>query len=238
MEITELRLQARDLDAQRAFYADMLGLPLVSQTGDTLTMQAGSTRLIFEATPTSETHTREAQYHFAFNIPRNKLPQAQQYLASRSLLLGETGKEVFHSHEWNADMVYFRDPAGNIAEFVARHTLANDAPDALTEFGSMDILCMSEIGLPVDDVPAHVASLVTRFGLAPYKEQSATFTPVGDPHGLFIIVQIGRHWRPTEDAATPAPVTLTMRGPRADSYHVSGLPYHLNSVPDKRVDTA
>jgi len=237
MKITELRLQAHDLDAQRTFYTGVLGLPVVSQKGTqtagTLIMQAGSTRLSFEAAPTSA-----APYHFAFNIPRNRLPQAKQFLAAHALLLGESGKEVFHERRWNADMVYFRDPAGNIAEFVARHTLANDAPDTPSTFSSADILCVSEIGLPVDDVPTRVASLVTRFGLAPYEEQSATFAPVGDAHGLFIVVQTGRHWRPTAGAATPAPVTLTMRGPRTDSYHLPGLPYHLTSVPATPMDAA
>jgi len=237
MEITELRLQTHNLDAQRAFYTAVLGLPVVSrkgtQTADTLTLQAGGTRLTFEAAP-----SREAPYHFAFNIPRNRLPQAKQFLAAHALLLGESGREVFHSHRWNADMVYFRDPAGNIAEFVARHTLANDAPGAPDDFGGADILCVSEIGLPVDDIPARVASLVTRFGFAPYEEQSATFAPVGDAHGLFIVVPIGHHWFPTTNAATPAPVTLTMRAPRAGSYHLPGLPYHLTSVPAAPVDAA
>jgi len=237
MEITELRLQARDLDAQRAFYTGVLGLSLVPQKGartsEMLAVQAGSTRLIFEASPASE-----AQYHFAFNIPRNKLPQAKRFLAARALLLGETGAEVFHERRWNAEMVYFRDPAGNIAEFVARHTLANDAPGGPGEFGGADVLCVSEIGLPVDDVPTRVASLVTRFGLAPYEQQSETFAPVGNARGLFIVVQVGRHWRPTVDAATVAPVTLTMHGPRADSYPMSGLPYYLNTAPTPPAGTA
>ena len=222
MEITTLRLQTAHLDAQRAFYTEVLGLPLIAQAPDAFTSRAGATHLTF-----ASASGNVAPYHFAFNIPRNKLNGAKQFLAAHVPLLTEDGRDQFHSDDWNADMVYFRDPAGNIAECIARHTLANDAPGA---FEPADILCVSEIGVPVNDVTDSIAALGTRLGLRPYGERSAQFAPMGDERGLLIMVQIGRHWYPNQTAAGIAPIALTMRGPRADTYEVPDLPYRLTMV--------
>jgi len=223
VEITTLRLQTAHLDAQRAFYTEVLGLPLISQAPDAFTLRAGATHLTF-----ASASGNVAPYHFAFNIPRNKLNGAKQFLATRVPLLTEDGRDQFHSDDWNADMVYFRDPAGNIAECIARHTLVNDAPGA---FEPADILCVSEIGVPVNDVAFSVEAFGTQLGLRPYGERSAQFAPMGDERGLLIVVQIGRHWYPNQTAAGIASIALTMRGPRADTYDVPGLPYRVTVVP-------
>ncbi|MDQ2785591.1 MAG: hypothetical protein M3Y58_11395 [Chloroflexota bacterium] len=102
-EITALRLLTAHLDAQRAFYTETLGLPLVAQAADRFTVRAGATRLTFAASDT------DARYHFAFNIPRNTLLQAKTFLAARVPLLSKSDQNQFHSDDWDADMVYFAD---------------------------------------------------------------------------------------------------------------------------------
>ncbi len=135
------------------------------------------------------------------------------------------GRDEFGSESWDAQQVYFHDPAGNIMELIARQTLPNDVPGA---FGPDDLLCMSEIGLPVDDVPAGATALTATLGIAHYKEHSDAFAPLGDHHGLFIVVAVGRPWQPTDDAhAAPAPTRVVVRGTRAETYHVPGLPYDI-----------
>lgn len=221
MEITALRLLTAHLDAQRAFYTGTLGLPLVAQDADGFTVRAGATRLTFAASDT------DAQYHFAFNIPRNMLPQAKAFLAARVPLLSKANQDQFHSDDWDADMFYFADAAGNIAEYIARRTLADDA---LGDFTPATVRRVSEIGLPVDNVPAAVAALPARLGVAPYGEQEGQFAPVGDERGLFIVVRAGRHWFPTETGATVSPVAVTLRGARGDTYDVPDFPYHINVI--------
>ena len=50
MRITELHLSTQDLHAQRLFYTRTLGLPLVTETVASFTIQAGATRLLFQRT--------------------------------------------------------------------------------------------------------------------------------------------------------------------------------------------
>lgn len=219
MHITELRLAARDLAAQRAFYTVDLALPLLADAPAAFTVGGGATRLTFEAAPANL-----APYHVAFTIPTNKLAAAKAWLAGRAALLARDGADEFASTSWNAQQVYFRDPAGNILEFIARHTLPNAAPGP---FGPRDLLAVSEIGLVVDDVPAAVALLTAALDIVPYQAQSATFAPLGDEHGLFIVVQRGRHWFPTDTPADVSPLALTIRGQQNMQYQVPHLPYRI-----------
>jgi len=220
MRLLEVCVRTRDVDAQRAFYATTLGLPVSGDTADAVTVCAGASRLIFEAT---HGDGGDPLYHIAFTIPRNKLAAAKGWLAARTPLLTRGGRDEFGSESWDAQQVYFRDPAGNIMELIARQTLPNDAPGA---FGPADLLCVSEVGLPVGNVPTRAAALTATLGIAHYKEHSDAFAPLGDAHGLFIVVAVGRPWQPTDDVhAAPAPTRVVMRETRADTYHVPGLPY-------------
>lgn len=219
MEITALRLLTAHLDAQRAFYTGTLGLPLVSETINGFTVRAGTTRLTFTASDT------DARYHFAFNVPNNVFTQAKAFLAARVSLLIKNGQDQFHSDDWNADMIYFADAAGNIAEYIARRTLADDAPG---DFTPAAVCNVSEIGLPVDDVPTIAAVFTARLGVAPYGEQEEQFAPVGDERGLFIVVRAGRHWFPTTTGAIVSPIAVTLRGAREDTYNVPNFPYHID----------
>ena len=65
MRITELHLYTQNLHAQRIFYTRTLGLPLVTETVASFTVQAGATRLLFQ-----RTEQKGLLYHFAFSIPR------------------------------------------------------------------------------------------------------------------------------------------------------------------------
>jgi len=229
MQIVELRAQAGDVAGQRAFYATTLGLPVSDDTADAFSVHAGASRLVFERV--SHGDQGDPLYHIAFTIPRNKLASAKGWLAARTPLLSKDGRDEFEFASWAAQSVYFPDPAGNIMELIARQTIPNDAPGA---FGPGDLLCVSEIGLPVDDVSARADALTATLGIPHYKEHGDAFDPLGDDQGLFIVVKEGRPWLPTETPATVAPVRLTIRGARARRYQAPGLPYAIDILPDER----
>ncbi|ABF43849.1 Lactoylglutathione lyase related protein (plasmid) [Deinococcus geothermalis DSM 11300] len=209
MKIQALTLQAGDLNAQRALYAEVLGFPVLFATVEAVTFQIGHTRLTFQ-----QDGNFQGPYHFAFNVPENRFAQARAWLEDRVPLLADpAGETSFHSESWNADMVYFRDTDGNIAEFIARHTLPAAPGDS---FGAADVLGVSELGLPVARVPEAVQDLQKRFGLPVYGKASETFTPLGDEEGLLIVVPVGRGWFPVGTPAQALPFELhavTERGP-------------------------
>lgn len=202
--IEALTLHTRDLDAQWAFYAGVLGFPVETDDDAQLTLRVGSTLLRFIPGKT------DGPYHFAFNVPEDRFAGARAWLEERvTLLADETGETTFHFDDWNADALYFRDADGNILEFIARHTLSA-APG--NGFGVADVLGVSELGLPVTDVPEAVRALQDRFGLPIYGEASPTFTALCDEEGLLIVVPVGRGWFPTGEPARRLPFQLRAHG--------------------------
>src|SRR3954447_7910930 len=204
MRILDLELSARDLHSLHDFYGTTLGFEVDAAADHPLTIQAGATRLTFVPAPDGSPHL----YHFAFNIPENQLSAAKEWLSTRTPLLTDSnGFDEFNFESWHAHSVYFKDPAGNILEFIARH----DLPNATGEpFGPRSILSVSEIGLATNDVPSLVRSLPP--GVPVYGEVSETFTAVGDELGLLIIVKTGRVWFPdTGVSAQPEPARITFQ---------------------------
>jgi hypothetical protein len=91
--------------------------------------------------------------------------------------------------------VYFFDSAGNVLEFIARHTLKNSADGPFTP---RDILYASEIGIVTEDVQKEVAGIRGALGLDPYLGlTSPEFTAVGTSQSLLIVVKRNRIWFPT-----------------------------------------
>ncbi len=193
MQINELVLEAADLARQRAFYAGVLGLPVLDASEGGLCVGVGGGRLTFRQGPGA----RAGCYHYAFTIPENQIQAARGWLAARATLLADAaGAEVFFFEGWDAHAVYCLDPDGNVVELIARHTLGNpsDAP-----FGPAQLLGISEIGVAAADVPAQVAALQAQTGAGVYGTGGPTFTALGDHCGLLIVVPAGRPWLPTRD---------------------------------------
>ena len=227
MRIAALSLRTRHLDELRAFYGDILGLPLLAGAPQSTTFGVGKTQMTFERS----TAVGDPTYHFAFNIPSRTISEAKAWLSSRVPLLDLAGEDQFHSESWNADIIYFRDPAGNIGELIARHTLSDDISGP---FGAEHLLCVSEIGLPTPDVPELVRGLTNAFDLAEYGDGSNTFTPVGDERGLFIVVREGRAWFPTNSAAERHAVSVVIEGASDASLNPAGLPYEIRQRLDSQ----
>lgn len=221
MFITHLELPTADLDAQGKFYADTLELP-VALGPEGLEVRAGNTSILF----TQAEANFHGAYHFAFNIPSNQIQSGKRWLEARlSLLRDNAGTEEFKSQSWNSDSVYFKDAAGNILEFIARHALDN-AEDG--EFDSDQILNVSEIGLPSENVIGLAEELCSKLGLSVFKQSpNEHFTPVGDDHGLFILPVRDRIWMP--DSGVPARLLpVVVRGEANDTqWEVTGVPYEI-----------
>lgn len=221
MRIQELSLQTRHLADQKEFYSTTLGLPLLAETTDSFIVQAGTTRLRVDVTQ------QDALYHVAFTIPRNVFTQAKSWLRERvSLLLTRNGEDEIFFANINARSLYFCDAANNILECIAHYDLEREAEGA---FVPADILHVSEIGLPVEDVLALAVLLKEKQGIEPYPSPRAVFEGfafLGDIYGQLVVVKTGRLWLPTETVqATVAPVRLTISGQREQQIQFSPYPY-------------
>ncbi len=226
MRIRDLHLSAADTSRLADFYAGVLGLPRAAPSADdreVVAFQVGATRLTFHGRPADTV----SPYHFAFNITPRKFAEAKSWLSGRVSLLRNGDSDDFDFASWNAHAVYFRDPAGNVAELIARHDLPDDAPGP---FGPSDFLGVSEIGVVVPEVPAFVDAVQDRLGLAAYRPGSEVFAPIGDEHGLLIVVREGRPWFPTDSQARIQPIEMVVEAPSAGRFDVPKLGLAITSV--------
>ncbi len=219
MNIQRIELLTVDLEAQKDFYTNILELP-TEPTSSRLLVKTGTTELLFTQAPSGF----DGAYHFAFNIPENQYFAAKQWASGRfALLRDKNGKEDFASQSWNSDSFYFRDLAGNVLEFIARHNLQNATEGS---FNSSQILNVSEIGLPSENVIEFTNELCRRLDLSVFKQEpNENFTPVGDEEGLFILPVKDRIWMP--DSGVPARLLpVKVRGDvDGEEWEVRGVPY-------------
>lgn len=219
--IRSLRLHTHRLDALRTYYPRRLGLPMVAETKDSATFRIGATDLTFAVAAQGE-----PCYHFAFNIPENRLDAAMEWIRPISPLLKRPdGSEVYHFESWNAHSVYFLDPAGNLLELIARHSLKNAATSA---FDGRSLLNVSEIGVVVDRVADTVASADAHLGMGVFAGSlGPKFAALGDDHGLLIVVEKGRAWNSIELPARVFPTTVELCGDRAARLPTAAFPYEI-----------
>ncbi len=227
MIIETLLLHAADLDSLHAFYGQRLGLPVAwNNRNEHLMVTVGASQLVFQHVPGFA-----GQYHFAFNIPENRLTAAHAFLETQGIsrIVDDQGKTTFDFDAWNAHALYFYDAGGNIVECIARHELPNGLADADNKpFLPTELLNLSEIGLPVNDVPMLAAMLSENVDSGPYRETSTAFMPMGDANGLFILVPEGRVWFPdTGIAAEALPVQAMIQNDIGARFAVQGVPYRI-----------
>ena len=233
--LQSLRLEtAAPLSEMKAYYRDLLGLEVVHEGSSELTIEAGESRITFVTAGSGGSSA--PFYHFAFNIPQNKLLAAREWQRARTSLIAPPAnlrdprypEDVVHFAHWNAHSVFFWDPAGNLLEYIARHDLQNSSGGS---FSSRDILYASEIGLVADDVPRLAGELKEAFQLTGYRGGSDQFTAVGDELGLLLVMERGRalgfaEGKPAGVSAT----SVTIRSGRQAHYRAQAYPFEISSA--------
>ncbi len=227
MNLLEVELVSADPGGQRRFYAGVLGLP-VSGGADRLEVQVGLTRLVFRAG-----ERPPGPYHLAFDVPEHRFGEATTWLRDRAPLLQDAGQDTFFSENWNAHMLYFRDADGNVLELISRHTLPRPGHAGL-------LVNVSEMGVATADVPGTLQALHRTLGADLYRPEVSrtdahhtppqTFAPTGTHGGLLIVVQRGRPWFPTAQAAAPLPLKIVAQTPHAGEVHLPLGPVQITGV--------
>lgn len=197
MKLEHIQIQTNDIHKTIAFYQNILDLPIVEKNTGSVSVQAGKSVLKFIENPQFD-----SIYHFAFNIPKNKLEEAIEWTKNKvDLIVIEDQSVIANFEQWNANAVYFYDNNGNILEFIARYDLNNAETQS---FSSKSILNISEIGI-VNENPLELGKeLIEEHALEFFykNDNSEFFTAVGDDEGLLIIVKPNRNWYPTKIPST------------------------------------
>lgn len=218
VEFERIRLQTAKLDEMAEFYSKALSLRVKSSRG-VLTVESGRSVLEFTAAQIGEPF-----YHFAFHIPENKLDQSIEWLRPRCPVFKNpaNGQEIYHFVNWNAHSIYFHDPAGNILEFIARHTLSNASE---SPFRVADILSISEIAMVAPDLSVVADRLKSELGVPNYFGASPEFIAMGSEHALFILAKTGRRWLGGTSQAAVHPVEVELRSAQRKRLQWDSLPF-------------
>lgn len=224
---------ASPLSELQRFYQDLLGLEVSEQGPGRLTVTAGRTPITFTAATPEE---GDPTYHFAFNIPENKIYRAREWQLDRSPVLRRTPDAFSHPDyddvtdfwHWNAHSIFFEDPAGNLLEYIARHDLDNASSGPFT---SEDILYVSEIGFVAQDVPAFGEDLQEGTGLDLYFAGGDSFRAFGDPNGLLLVLQEGVQRWDRQRSWAVYPTAATIRdGKGGDRFTAAPYPYSVGAA--------
>lgn len=206
MNFKKLILYSSNIIQQKAFYTNVLGFELLEEQTNSCTLKIGKTALQFidkkDATP----------YHFALNIPSNQGAAALAWLKERVAILDFEGQELVDFTDWNAEAMYFYDMDGNIVEFIARKNLQDNSN---LPFSINNILEISEIGIPTNDVQGLYHQIQTTFPIEKYSGDLSRFAALGDERGLFIVINKNiKKWIPRDDEphSSPFEVQLEFKG--------------------------
>jgi catechol-2,3-dioxygenase len=206
MKLEHIQIQSNNIQQTALFYQDVLELPIIEKKTNSITIKAGNSLLEFV-----ENATFKSIYHFAFNIPENKLDEAIQWCKSKvDLIVIEDENVITNFENWNANAVYFYDNNGNLLEFIARHDLENSQTET---FSSKSILNISEIGI-VNENPLELGKqLVAKHGLEFFSKNanSELFAAIGDDEGLLIMVKPNRNWYPTQTPSESNKTGITLK---------------------------
>lgn len=119
-QIKETCIYARDLEALKRFYGELLGLEIISHLTDKhIFFQAGTSVLLCFNPDDSRSktspppHHAEGPYHFAFEVT------PAEYEGHKALVK-QKGITIIDEVVWKngLESFYFNDPAGNVVEIV------------------------------------------------------------------------------------------------------------------------
>ncbi len=197
MHIKEIRLQTAMMQELDVFYRTTLEIPTILYN-DVLQVFAWTSKIVF----TKANSIVAPYYHFAFNIPSNKIQDAYEWLSKRvqPLWMEDYNSYIADFSNWHAQSIYFSDPAGNIVEFIARF----DRNDNSSEPFNHELLRnISEIGIvfPAASFDHEVNKFLTSYPVSYFSKQAflKEFRAIGDDEGLFICVPEQRNWFPTKE---------------------------------------
>jgi hypothetical protein len=206
MIIKKLVLQTAYLETLKEFYSSLLQLTVRAINEKEIVINVGSSDLTF-----METSKGQPFYHFAINIPSNRIGEAKDWFTNKVKLLWieDYKSDIADFVNWHAKSIYFYDPAGNILELIARFDLNNNSNDT---FSSKQLLAINEVGLVLNqnEFEARTSELLKNYGLSYFSKQPplSQFRAIGDDEGLFVIVPEYRNWFPTDKPAGIFPMNV------------------------------
>ncbi|MFC5602373.1 glyoxalase [Sporosarcina koreensis] len=198
--IKSATLYTNNLKALRRFYVNILELDLTESTAEQFTVRIGESHLTFKQTD------QPAFYHFAINIPGNQFSMMKYWITDRLTLNREEGRDEVYFPSFDADSMYFEDPAGNIVELIGRRKR-----DLFGDLTKESFLNISEIGMATPYV-VEVGDQLQDLGIplrngTEVEPDELNFLGRGD--AFIVLVPLGRRWYFSKKVSESYPLELT-----------------------------
>lgn len=189
------------LNKLKVFYQNILEMPVIDEGVDSFTLQIGRSSLTFKES------RLPAAYHFAINIPGNHMAEAKKWLQTRVELSQEDGNDEMYYKSFDADAIYFDDPAGNVVEFIGRRTKYSEG-----DFMINSLLDISEMSITTPYVP-EVAEKLQEVGVT--SRNNKTIEPdslnfLGKDDAYIILVPPNRRWYFSEKVSETYPLEIEL----------------------------
>jgi catechol-2,3-dioxygenase len=195
MQIQKLKVFTSNLESQLNFYKK-LGFEPKAVSDKGFELVCGYSVLEFQVAETSQ------PYHIAFHIPDRQEEEALQWLEKLVPILGFNDDKIIDFANWQAKSVYFYDEDKNILEFISRRDFKKPK-EAI--FEAKSIVGIAEIGVVTENIEEQFQKLNSEVGLEQFDGDLERFCAIGDPSGLFIVINGNKKdWFPTGDAAYSA----------------------------------
>ncbi|MGG0669678.1 hypothetical protein [Sporosarcina koreensis] len=183
--IKSATLYSNNIKALRRFYGNVLELDMTESTLEQFTIRIGESHLTFKQTD------KPAFYHFAINIPGNQFSMMKYWITDRITLNREEGRDEVYFPSFDADSMYFEDPAGNIVELIGRRKR-----DLFGDLTKESFLNISEIGIATPHV-VEVGDELQDLGIplrngTEVEPDELNFLGRGD--NFIVLVPPGRRW--------------------------------------------
>jgi len=126
-KIVETSIYSSQLEKMKEFYVDKLGLEFVSeQIGRHVFLKTDKNMLLIfnQAVTAAEKETSHgastppSMVHIAFEIESDEYEQAKVLLEKNNIHID---KEIAWENNIKSKSIYFRDPSGNLVEFITRN---------------------------------------------------------------------------------------------------------------------
>jgi catechol 2,3-dioxygenase-like lactoylglutathione lyase family enzyme len=126
-KIVETSIYSSHLEKMKEFYVDKLGLELVSeQKGRHVFLKTDRNMLLifnYRVTASEKETSHGAPFpplmvHVAIEIEPSEYEEAKDLLEKNNI---QIEKEIVWENDNRSESIYFRDPAGNLVEFITRN---------------------------------------------------------------------------------------------------------------------
>lgn len=209
----EIIFQTNKIRELRRFYANVLEMGITDTSEKAFTVKIGTTDVIFQQSE------EKAAYHFAINIPGNQFVIMKYWLQDRLTLNKSSGRNEIYYSTFDADSMYFTDPAGNLIELIGRRK--HDLFGRLTRDAFFDI---SEVALITPNV-SRIGEDLQDFGLplrhgAEINPKGANLLGKGDSY--IVLVPPEWKWKFSSKKAHTHPIAITLDDERRIMLNAAG----------------